>query len=343
MKKVFLSMAALALVLASCSKEEVPGTNPDEVTNAVAIRIGQTVKGLETKAPVVNGSKVEATVLMHDAASSADWSKFSAVYQNTVTSNDFNADTDRATVSTGTFTATTGSNGNTVTLAPILYYPSQSTTNHAFLAAVAPKGSVDGQTVKMAKVDGEQDVMYAPTVDFGTKPTSGSSATAHNLEFAHKTTQLIFKMKMTAASSGGEWGGTATLKSISLVDAQLPEAVNFTDGTVSWTAAAPFAIPGTGNWTIGTTEAQAGNAVMVKAGGVKVNVEINGGGKTYTYNDVVVNKESTTTPLVAVEGSSHIITLSVTEPDKASSATEIKATATVTDWVAGDKGSADLK
>ncbi len=39
MKKVFLSMAALALVLASCSKEEVPGTNPDEVTNAVAIRI----------------------------------------------------------------------------------------------------------------------------------------------------------------------------------------------------------------------------------------------------------------------------------------------------------------
>ena len=336
MKKVFLSMAALALVLASCSKEEVPGTNPDEVTNAVAIRIGQTVKGLETKAPVVNGSKVEATVLMHDAASSADWSKFSAVYQNTVTSNDFNADTDRATVSTGTFTATTGSNGNTVTLAPTLYYPSQSSTNHAFLAAVAPKGSVDGQTVKMAKVDGEQDVMYAPTVDFGTKPTSGSSATAHNLEFAHKTTQLIFKMKMTAASSGGEWGGTATLKSISLVDAQLPEAVNFTDGTVSWTAAAPFAIPGISNSTIGTTAAQTGNAVMV-------NVEISGGGKTYTYNDVVVLNSTNNQALAAVEGSSHIITLSVTEPDKASSATEIKATATVAKWVDGAAGSADLK
>ena len=343
MKKVFLSMAALALVLASCSKEEVPGTNPDEVTNAVAIRIGQTVKGLETKAPVVNGSKVEATVLMHDASSSANWSTFSAVYQNTVNNNSFDDDSKRATVSTGTFTATTGSTGNTVTLAPTLYYQVSGSDN-SFLAAVAPKGSVDGQTVKMAKVDGEQDVMYAPTVDFGTKPTSGSSATASNLEFAHKTTQLIFKMKMTAASSGGEWGGTATLKSISLVDAQLPEAVNFTNGTVSWTTAAPFAIPGTGNWTIGTTEAQAGNAVMVKAGGVKVNVEINGGGKTYTYNDVVVMKDGTpTTPLAAVEGKSHIITLSVTEPEKASSATEIKATATVTDWVAGDKGSADLK
>ncbi|WP_293740830.1 hypothetical protein [uncultured Parabacteroides sp.] len=341
MKKVFLSMAALALVLASCSKEEVPGTNPDEVTNAVAIRIGQTVKGLETKAPVVNGSKVEATVLMHDASSSADWSKFSALYQNKVNNNTFDNDADRATVSTGTFTATTGSTGNTVTLAPALYYQVTGSDN-SFLAAVAPKGSLEGQTVKMAKVDGEQDVMYAPTVDFGTKP-GGGSATAFNLEFAHKTTQLIFKMKMIKSSGTGEWGGTATLKSISLVDAQLPEAVDFTDGTVSWTAAAPFAIPGTGNWTIGTTEAQAGNAVMVKAGGVKVNVEINGGGKTYTYNDVVVNKESTTTPLVAVEGKSHIITLSVTEPDKASSATEIKATATVTDWVAGDKGSADLK
>ncbi len=252
MKKVFLSMAALALVLASCSKEEVPGTNPDEVTNAVAIRIGQTVKGLETKAPVVNGSKVEATVLMHDASStSAEWNKFNEVYQNTVTSNDFSADTDRATVSTGTFTAASEGDGGEVTLAPTLYYPSKSSTNHAFLAAVAPKGSLDGQTVKMAKVDGEQDVMYAPAKDFGVKPSG--TVTASNLEFAHKTTQLIFKMKMTAASSGGEWGGTATLKSISLVDAQLPEAVNFTDGTVSWTAAAPFAIPGTGNWTIGTT------------------------------------------------------------------------------------------
>lgn len=342
MKKVFLSMAALALVLASCSKEEVPGTNPDEVTNAVAIRIGQTVKGLETKAPVVNGSKVEATVLMHDAGStSAEWDKFNAVYQNTVTSNDFTNDADRATVSTGTFTAASEGDGGEVTLAPTLYYPSKSSTNHAFLAAVAPKGSLDGQTVKMAKVDGEQDVMYAPAKDFGAKPSG--SVTASKLEFAHKTTQLIFKMKMTAAA-GGEWGGTATLKSISLVDAQLPEAVNFTNGTVSWTTAAPFAIPGTGNWTIGTTEAQAGNAVMVKAGGVKVNVEINGGGKTYTYNDVVVMKDGTpTTPLAAVEGKSHIITLSVTEPEKASSATEIKATATVAKWVDGDAGSAELK
>ena len=341
MKKVFLSMAAFALVMASCSKEEVPGTNLDEATNAVAIRIGQTVKGLETKAPVVNGSTVEATVLMHDAASTADWTKFTAVYQNTVNSNDFNNDTDRATVSTGTFTAAAEGDGGAVTLAPALYYPSKSTTNHAFLAAVAPKGSLEGQTVKMANVDGLQDVMYAPAVDFGVKPDA--AVTAHKLEFAHKTTQLIFKMKMTASSATGEWGGTATLKSISLVDAELPTAVNFTDGQVSWTNPAPFAIPGINDWTIGTTEAQAGNAVMVKAGGVKVNVEINGGGKTYTYNDVVVLNTSNSQPLAAVEGSSHIITLSVTEPDKASSAKEISATATVGKWEDGAAGSAELK
>lgn len=343
MKKVFLSMAAFALVMASCSKEEVPGTNPDEATNAVAIRIGQTVKGLETKAPVVNGSTVEATVLMHDASSTADWTKFSAVYQNTVASNSFNADADRATVSTGMFTAAAEGSGEEVTLAPALYYQVKGSDN-SFLSAVAPKGSVEGQTVKMANVDGLQDVMYAPTVDFGAKPSGSSDATAHNLEFAHKTTQLIFKMKMTASSGTGEWGGTATLKSISLVDAQLPEAVNFTNGTVSWTTAAPFAIPGISNWTIGTTEAQVGSAVMVNAGGVKVNVEINGGGKTYTYNDVVVMKSgASTTPLTAVEGSSHIITLSVTEPTTASGAKEIKATATVAKWADGAAGSAELK
>lgn len=342
MKKVFLSMAAFALVMASCSKEEVPGTNPDEATNAVAIRIGQTVKGLETKAPVVNGSTVEATVLMHDAVSTADWTKFSAVYQNTVNNNTFDDDSKRATVSTGTFTATSGSSGNAVTLAPALYYQVSGSDN-SFLSAVAPKGSLEGQTVKMANVDGLQDVMYAPTVDFGAKPSGSGDATAHNLEFAHKTTQLIFKMKMTASSATGEWGGTATLKSISLVDAQLPEAVNFTNGTVSWTNPALFAIPGI-NGTIGTGDAQqVGNPVMVKAGGVKVNVEINGGGKTYTYNDVVVLNTSNSQPLAAVEGSSHIITLSVTEPDKASSAKEISATATVGKWEDGAAGSAELK
>lgn len=342
MKKVFLSMAAFALVMASCSKEEVPGTtNPDGVTNAVAIKIGQTVKGLETKAPVVNNSKVEATVLMHDASStSAEWSKFSAVYQNKVNGGTFDNDADRATVSTAMFMAGTEA---AVTLAPTLYYPVISSSNHAFLAAVSPKGTVEGQTVKMASVDGEQDVMYAPAVDFGTTPTD--AATAANLEFAHKTTQLIFKMKMMAASSNGEWGGSATLKSISLVDGQLPTAVNFTNGEVSWTNPAPVAVPGISSSAIATTDAaQVGNALMVKAGGVKVNVEILAGGKTYTYNDVVVMKaDASTTPLVAAEGSSHTITLSVKEPDKATGAKEISATATVTEWKAGDAGSADLK
>lgn len=343
MKKVFLSMAAFALVMASCSKEEVPGTtNPDGVTNAVAIKIGQTVKGLETKAPVVANSKVDATVLMHDASSaSAEWGTFSAVYKNTVNgSNTFDKDADRATVSTATFTA---GDKAAVTLAPALYYPVKSNSNHAILSAVSPKGTVEGQTVKMANVDGEQDVMYAPAVDFGTTPTG--TTTAANLEFAHKTTQLIFKMKMTAASSDGEWGGSATLKSISLVDGQLPTAVNFTNGEVSWTNPAPVAVPGISNSAIATTDAaQVGKALMVKAGGVKVNVEILAGGKTYTYNDVVVMKAgASTTPLVAAEGSSHTITLSVTEPAKATGAKEISATATVTEWKTGDAGSADLK
>ncbi|MCD7849208.1 MAG: hypothetical protein LUH63_05400 [Parabacteroides sp.] len=184
MKKVFLSMAALALIMASCSNEEVPGTNPEAVTNAVAIRIGQTVKGLETKAPVVSGSTVKATVLMHDSTENKkdDWQNFTPVYGNTVnSSNSFDSNADRANVSTGTFIATVGTTkadeltGNEVSLAPTLYYPLKSNTQtHAYLSAVAPEGTVDGQTVKMKEVDGLQDVMYAPTVDFGEIPDGGT-------------------------------------------------------------------------------------------------------------------------------------------------------------------------
>lgn len=333
-------MAAFALVMASCSNEEVPGTtNPDGVTNAVAIKIGQTVKGLETKAPVVSGSPVTATVLMHDAGSDTpDWTKFNAVYQNTVANNTFESDANRATVSTATFKAGTTEK---VTLAPALYYPVKSGTNHAILAAVSPKGTVEGQTVKMANVDGEQDVMYAPAVDFGVTPEN--DVESKNLVFVHKTTQLIFKMKMVTADPAGEWGGSATLKSISLVDGQLPTAVNFTNGDVSWTDAALVAVPGISNSTITKDAAQVGKALMVSAGTVKVNVEIFAGGKTYTYNDVVVMKEGIQENLVTTEGASHAITLTVTEPSKASDAKEISATATVTDWKAGEAGSADLK
>lgn len=340
MKKVFLSMAAFALVMASCSNEEVPGTtNPDGVTNAVAIKIGQTVKGLETKAPVVSGSPVTATVLMHDAVDgTAEWNNFSPVTTNTVNQEgSFDNDADRATISKATFNATSAAAGATVTLAPSLYYPS---TNHSHLAAVSPNGNVEGQAVVMGTVDGMQDVMYAETVDAGTagEPTSGLK-----LEFEHLTTQLNFKVKLTAAAANGAWNKKASVKSITIIDAALPQAVNFATGTPVWTEKALFTVPGINMVALTDVVKVTGNSVMIQeAGLLKLNVVIVGGdNKEYEFNDVAVKKDGTNN-LTTVAGQSHEITLNVTEPSK-STASEITTSATVTDWTTGEAGSADLK
>lgn len=337
MKKVFLSMAAFALVMASCSKEEVPGTNPDGVANAVAIRIGQTVKGLETKAPVVNGSDVVATVLMHDANSTTpNWSSFTPKSDNspTGTSNAFEDDNERATYSTATFKAGTNLD---VVLTPALYYPS---TNYAHIMGVAPAGTVSNTEVTMKVKDGMQDVMVSESVDAGTK---GSPTGSIVLSFAHKTTQLTFKMKLVAQASDGLWGGTASLKSISIKNAQLPTGVTIASGDVIWGDAALFTVPGINSVPIAATEGSVGSPVMINAlGTVVIDAVITAGGKDWTFNDVTVKNDSDGN-LAAVIGSSHEITLTVKEPKTvADSEKAITAKATVTPWTVGSAGSADL-
>ena len=341
MKKVFLSMAALALIMASCSNEEVPGTNPEAAIKAVPIQVTQTVAGIDTKAPVATGQQITATVLMHDTGSStADWTKFVANATNKVSNGSFTADADRATVSTATFNAVTEADGATVTLAPSLYYPTQTTSNHSHLAAVSPTGTTDGAKVVMKTVDGQQDVMFAKTVDAGAG--SESTHSAIKFEFEHLTTQLNFKMALTT-TSGGASSGKASVKSITIVDAELPKAVNVATAVAEWTDAAPFVVPGITAIALNSTVVVTGSPVMVKASGlVKLNVIVTGGdNKDYEYNDVVVKNSGA--DLQTEAGSAHVITLTVTEPQTASSATEISATATVKEWTAGAAGSADLK
>ena len=55
MKKSLVSMAALALIMASCSNDEENVINNGEVANAVPVQISQTVTGVETKAAIIPG------------------------------------------------------------------------------------------------------------------------------------------------------------------------------------------------------------------------------------------------------------------------------------------------
>ena len=332
--KTRIGLAVLALLAAGCSESENMGT-PEAPVNAKAIRIGQSVQGT-TRAAVVEGSDVTATVLMCDG-NTADWTGFVAKKANSIISGELK---DRANVSTASFKAGTST---TVALNPTLYYthatPASETKSH--LVAVAPDGNLasSGTVVTMKDVDGQQDVMYASVVDAGSESSPTNSL---NLAFSHLTTQLNFQVKLTEATGSGEWDNKSVLvKGISIQSAQLPQAVDAANGNVTWTAAASLNVPGISNIGLNTTEVKAGNPVMISAAGsVMVDVVLTVGGTDLTFVNIPIKNGGSN--LTTVKGESHLITLNVKEPETATGTTTIIATATVAPWKTGATGSADL-
>ena len=324
--KTKLSVAAMALLLASCSSND-NDLLPENPVNATPIQVSQSVQGMvKTRAAVGVGSDVTATVLVADGDQAADWTKFSPVLANEVKEDGGqNKLTTRATVSTASFKA--GSKA-TVSLNPILYYHTTS-----------------GTTVTIPQTDGEQDVMLADAAEAG----SSSSQQKPELTFKHLTTQLNFEMKLTTQASGGEWSGqTVSLKKISVQDAQVPAEVNVAPasgkaGVSKWTDAAVMNVGGISSVALGADAVRVGNPLMIQASGqVVIDAVISVGGTDITFSNVTIKKQDNTTDLSTEAGKSHLITLNVTEPLTPEDATKMTVTATVTDWVAGDAGHADL-
>ncbi len=342
--KTKLSVAAMALLLASCSSND-NDLLPENPVNATPIQVSQSVQGMvKTRAAVGVGSDVTATVLVADGSSNnadaADWANFSPVLANEVKEESGqNKLKTRATVSTASFKA--GSKA-TVSLNPILYYHTTTGTK-SWLAAVAPAGTVSGTTVTIPQTDGEQDVMLADAAEAG----SSSSQQKPELTFKHLTTQLNFEMKVTA-QNGGEWSGqTISLKKISVRNAQVPVEVNVAPasgkaGVSKWTDAAMMNVGGISSVALGADAVRVGNPLMIQASGqVVIDAVISVGGTDITFNNVTIKKQDDAN-LSTVAGKSHLITLNVTEPLTPEDATKMTVTATVTDWVAGDAGHADL-
>lgn len=339
--KTKLSVAAMALLLASCSSND-NDLLPENPVNATPIQVSQSVQGMvKTRAAVGVGSDVTATVLVADGDQAADWTKFSPVLANEVKEDGGqNKLTTRATVSTASFKA--GSKA-TVSLNPILYYHTTASTK-SWLAAVAPAGTVSGTTVTIPQTDGEQDVMLANSTAAG----SSTSTSVPELTFKHLTTQLNFEMKLTTQASGGEWDGqTVSLKKISVQDAQVPAVVNVAPasgkaGVSRWTDAAVMNVAGISSVALGADAVRVGNPLMIQASGqVVIDAVISVGGTDITFSNVTIKKQDNTN-LSTEAGRSHLITLNVTEPLTPADATKMTVTATVTDWVAGDAGHADL-
>ena len=347
MKKI-LTMAAVALLAASCSNDKDVITPDLGTANApVAIKLTQSVEGITTKAPITSGSQVEGIVVMVDVTSGHehDWGSFNPVYKNEIDGATKELKT-RANVAGAVFTAGTETD---ITLTPTLYYDNeQASPKSAHITAVVPSGTIESSKVVFGKVDGLQDVMT-----IGADQDAGTAASPNQngckLTFAHKTTQLVFAASYTSVAGGkGEWEGkNVSIKSIKILGTQLPQSVNLTNGDVNWATASDFSVPNITTTALSTTASTISPAVMLApSNDIKLNVTINVGGTDRTFLNVpVMDSKNAGEKLNAQEGYAHTVTLNITEPDKpiGDNVKALEVKATVNEWKQGNGGTVDLK
>lgn len=346
MKKI-LTMAAVALLTAGCSNDDERTITPEinQANAPVAIRLSQSVAGLSTKAPVVNGSKVNATVVMADVSGEGDidWNNitFNPVKKNTLTNEGtFNADTDRANVATVTFTA---GEDKALVLNPVLYHAS---SDVSWVAAIAPDGAVnDGTHVNFSTIDGLQDVMFAKAVSTGTKTSPAADA---SLTFEHLMTQLQFAVKYVGKDAG-EWKNkSVSVRTIEILNAQLPKAVHFNNGQVDLTDKATFSVPSiitSGLDPKATAATTVSPQIMINPSTpVIINVTFLIGSDEVKFSNVTIGDDTAGSGnLAPVKGSSHLITLTLNEPQSAAESEKaLSVKATVTPWNHGNDGSATI-
>lgn len=353
-------MAAVALT--SCNNNDF--VEDDVQTGSaqlVEIKVGQEVQGIETKggmstrAAISTGDQVEATIIATNGEKPADWGTFVPVTENTFATGAAWSVTTFANVSTGTFEA--GSK-KAIGLNPTLYAnPATGSAGGATLTGVAPKGTVAGGKVSFGVFDGQQDVMVATTTE--RNPVVSGNMDAFALTFNHKTAQLRFRFAAVNNAGTGAWTeakDVIIVKSVTVKKTNVPSAVKLADMEVEWTkTAADLLLGDLLVNTIPTTFGTSGEPVqptkpdfmtidkvaMVKPGvAVELNVllTINGEEKAYT----AIKPLRSGAALTTVEGKFHNISLTIKQPAKPTGSPLITATATVTEWVEGDEGTAEL-
>lgn len=332
--KTKLSLALLTLLIAAGCSESDQSNLPDSPVNAVPIHIGQSVSAV-SRAVAENGTSVTATILRCDGDTPSDWSGFTKVDKNVIDGS--KQLTARASVSAASFVVGTTKE---ISLNQVLYYHTDNSTN-SFVAGVSPAGQVanTGTVVAFSQKDGTQDVMYAPAITVG---NGGAAALSCDLKFTHQTTQLNFEIKLDKVAGGGEWNGKRiALKSIAVQEVAVPQSVDAANGNVTWSSATTLAVPGITETVIAETATAVGNPFMIKESTqVLLDVTITVDGAEKLFNNIrVVNGDS---DLATTTGKSHKITLTMKEPATAADAVNITTTATVTPWVVGDSGTAEL-
>lgn len=293
MKKILL-FALAAMVAVSCSKDDEVVSNSDEI---------QFNAGLITKAPIsgaIPGTALtNVQILRAPDAATAVWTGVSTV----ATTADIAQTTGAVTPDTPQFYRANG------TIAWFMaYYP-------VATALVADKVSWT--------ITGQEDIIIAPSVSAGNKTTKTGAA----LAFAHKLSQLKFKVKAGDTEAITNWGQVTYIKVNGATALELkPSTGAFAAATVPANAdlsAANVTYP----ITLTTVAQPAGTLMLFPGalGAVKV--------KTTSGVEQII-PITTLTTLVA--GQSHEIELTFTS-------TGITFTATLSDWTAGTSGSGSVQ
>lgn len=346
MKKSMLWAAMAAVAMTSCNNNEFGGVET-EGNGLVKIEIGQKVQGIDTKAAIAHGDRVEATIIATSGEAPADWATFVPVTENTFADGATWDVLTFANVSVGSFEAGTN---QAVGLNPTLYAnPATGSAGGATLTGVAPKGTVENGKVVFSVMDGQQDVMTAETTE--RNPVVGGNMDGFALTFDHKTAQLRFRFAAVNNAGTDAWAdATIKIKSVMVKKTYVPTAVKLAKPlTVEWTKTAQNLL--FDNFTTNEvpktyTDASPDFVTLDKAALIKpgvaveldVIVTIDGEDKAYT----AIKPLKAGAALTTEEGKFHNISLTIKQPAVPSGTPTIVATATVTEWLEGDEGSAEL-
>lgn len=297
MKQVWMYAAFLAVVMSGCSSSEEGDLQTSE------IRVGATVSGAITKAPVVTGDTFTAAITAFEGTNEpASWTAAPA-WQNSIT-----------------LVAAETAAGTSVPLNVSKVYPA---TGNVYMAAWHPEiASVSG--VVTFQQTGTEDVIY------GGIASGSKSVPAGAFSFTHALTQLNFQVQ---ASDGYLTANPdKKITKIEVLSASYPKTMTIADGIVTYATAATLPVPGITSTQLTKDVTKIGEPFMIQAlNGVKVKVTYEGG---TTSPDISIMDASTKEGLNALAGNSHLITLSFLKTGEIA----IEGTATVAPWQVGASG-----
>lgn len=297
MKKVWICAVLLAAVMSGCSSSEEGGTETTE------IRVGATVSGAISKAPVVTGDSFTAAITAFEGAQTpASWTAAPA-WRNSIT-----------------LVAAETATGTSVPLNVSKVYP---TTGNVYMAAWHPDiASISG--VVTFQQTGTEDVMY------GGIATGNKTVPASAFSFTHKLTQLNFQVQASAEYL--KTNPDKKITQIEVIGASCPKTMMIADGAVTYETATTLPVPNVTVTELTQEVTKIGEPFMIQAlNGVKVKVTYEGG---TTSKEINIIDASTKTLLNALAGNSHLITLSFLKTGEIA----IEGTATVAPWQVGASG-----